>query len=184
MQRGIFQRVGLLAACSLRRLLRWRSPESWASYEMIRMLTIILCLLSSEAVAQHGASADKVSSMQQIMPVGARCAELEWEPVAYCTSHSPGATLELWSGDYGPGATLSFAIAGEEGLALMPTVRAHFQSAGIPVEMVDRCIRNSATVRIDLLDRSFELDCRFVTLGASVALEIVPRQLSGGAGSW
>jgi hypothetical protein len=115
--------------------------------------------------------------MRQIMPIGAICAELEWESVSYCRSHSRGATLEIWIGDHGPGATLSFDVDGEDGFALLPLVRAHFISAGITPDMLDRCIRNAATIRIDLADKSYELSCRFVTLAASVALEIVPTEL-------
>src|SRR5476649_1652239 len=79
----------------------------------LRILGTILCLTSAESAAQRDARADRLASMQRTMPVGAVCAELEWEPVSYCRFHSQVATLEISSGLYGPGATLSFDGAGD-----------------------------------------------------------------------
>jgi len=107
------------------------------------------------------------------MPVGAVCAELEWEPVSYCRFYSQGATLEIWSGFYGPGATLSFDGAGDVEI-LMTVIREHFRLAGIAVEKLDQCIRKSATLNIEVADKIFELHCHLVNLAGSLSLEIYP----------
>src|SRR5437763_10475387 len=119
---------------------------------MLRILSIMLWLISAEAAAQHNARADRLASMQRIMPVGAVCANLDWEPVSYCRVYSQGATLEIWSGVYGPGATLSFDATGDKGLALMTVVRQHFLLAGIAVEKLNQCISNSTALHIEVAD--------------------------------
>ena len=143
-------------------------------HQLLRILCTILCLTSAESAAQRDARADRLASLQRTMPVGAVCAELEWEPVSYCRFYSQGATLEIWSGLYGPGATLSFDGAGDVGLILMTVIGEHFRLAGIAVEKLDQCIRKSATLNIEVADKTFELHCQLVDFAGSLALEIYP----------
>ena len=140
---------------------------------MLRILSVLLLLISAEATALHNdASADRLSSLRRIMPVGAVCADLEWEPVSYCRFYSQGATLEIWSGIYGPGSSLSFDAAGDKGLALMTVVREHFLLAGIAIERLDQCIRNSTALHIEVAEEVHELHCRLIDFANSLSLEI------------
>ena len=138
-------------------------------------LAIILWLIPAWAAAQYvGASSHRLSAMQRIMPIGTVCADLDWEPVSYCRIHSKGATLEIWSGIYGPGATLSFDAQGNEGLALLKFVRAHFLLAGIAIEKLNQCIGNVSGFQVQVAGRLLDLRCHFVELADSLSLEILP----------
>ncbi len=141
---------------------------------MLRFISIILWLISAEAAAQHNARVERLASMQRIMPVGAVCADLDWEPISYCRFYSQGATLEIWSGIYGPGVTLSFDTEGKEGLALMSVVREHFRLEGIAVEKLNRCIRNATALNIEVAETILELHCHFIAFADSLSLEIYP----------
>jgi hypothetical protein len=141
---------------------------------MLRFLSIMFWLISAEAVAQHDSRADRLASMQRIMPVGAACANLDWEPISYCRVYSQGATLEIWSGLYGLGVTLSFDATGEAGLALVSVVREYFRLAGIAVEKLGHCIRNATTLHIEVADKSLELHCQLIDVAGSLSLEIFP----------
>jgi hypothetical protein len=81
------------------------------------IVVIVLWFFPTLAAAQQGGTGrDWLSSMQRVMPIGAVCADLDWELVSYYRFHSKGATLEIWTGVDGPGATLSFDSAGKRGV--------------------------------------------------------------------
>ena len=143
---------------------------------MLRMtLFISFCLVPALAAAQRdGAGNDWLPAMQRVMPIGANCATLDWEPVSYCRFHSKGATLEIWSGVHGPGAILSFDSDGEEGLALLPALQAHFLLAGVALEELNHCMRNSGDFRVQVSGSLFDLHCRLARLAGSLSLEILP----------
>jgi hypothetical protein len=89
-----------------------------ATIRLVLWITAVvgLWLIPAWAAAQQsGARSDRLAAMQRVMPAGAICANLDWEPVSYCRYHSKGATLEIWTGIYGPGATLSFDAVGMKG---------------------------------------------------------------------
>jgi len=139
------------------------------------ILAILLWLIPAWCAAQQASfTSDRLSAMRRIMPASAFCTDLDWEPVSYCRLYSKGATLEIWSGHYGPGVTLSFDAAGVEGIAMLRIVRAHFGLAGIPFDQLNHCIGFSEDFRIQVAGKPLELRCRFVELGKSVSLEILP----------
>jgi hypothetical protein len=129
-----------------------------------------VCALAQEA----GADSDRLSAMRRIMPAGATCADLSWEPVSYCRLYSKGATLEIWSGAYGPGATLSFDSVGNEGFLLLPIVRAHFSLAGISVVKLNQCIGNDRGFVVQSAGKFLDLRCHLVEIAGNLALEILP----------
>ena len=137
------------------------------------MAVVIFCFFPAWAAAQGDGRRDRMSAMHSLMPTGAGCADLDWEPVSYCRLHSKGATLEIWSGSYGPGATLSFDSVGNEGFALMPAIRAHFLLAGVAIEKLNKCIESSGDLQVQISGKLLELRCRFVELMSSASLEIV-----------
>jgi hypothetical protein len=128
------------------------------------------CAFAQEA----GTDGDRLSAMQRIMPAGAICADLTWEPASYCRLYSKGATLEIWSGTHGPGATLSFDSAGNEGLSLLPVVRAHFSLAGISVAKLNQCIGNDRGLVVQSAGKFLDFRCHLVEIAGNLALEILP----------
>jgi hypothetical protein len=137
------------------------------------IVVIVLWFFPTWAAAQqNGASRDRLSAMQRVMPIGSICADLDWESVSYCRFHSKGATLEIWSGVYGPGATLSFDSAGKQGLALIPAIRAHFLLEGVAIEKLNQCIGNYSGFQVQVSGKLLDLQCRFVELADSLSLEI------------
>jgi hypothetical protein len=142
---------------------------------MLYVLSLILWLISGCAIAQYvSTDSDHLSAMQQIMPTSAVCSNLDWEPVSYCRYYSKGATLEVWAGANGPGASLSFDASGNEGIVLLKIVRQHFSLLGIPVESLNRCIHRSEGIQLELDERLFDLRCNVVELSTSVGLEVIP----------
>jgi len=120
---------------------------------------------------------DQLSVLQRIMPIGAICKNFDWEPVSYCRHYSKGATLEIWTGSNGPGASLSFDALGNEALALMRIVKTHFFVFGIPVETLNQCIYNSREIQVEVAGSHFDLGCHVVDVSTSLALEIFPAPL-------
>jgi len=162
---------GLRGANSIEFKLDWRQGGKHVSY----ILIIIFWLIPGWAIAQDVSldSGDRLSVLQGIMPNGAVCSNLDWEPVSYCRYYSKGATLEVWTGANGPGASLSFDASGNEGIVLLKIIRKHFSLLGIPIESLNRCIHHSEKIRVDQ-DRRFSLSCNVVELSTSVGLEIIP----------
>ena len=139
------------------------------------LLIAILWLVPAWAPAQEAdTGSDRLSAMRRIMPAAATCADLAWEPVSYCRLRSKGATLEIWSGAYGPGATLSFDSAGHEGYLLLPVVRAHFSRAGVSLAALNECIGNESGFVIQSSGRLLDLRCHLVEIAGSHSLEIFP----------
>jgi hypothetical protein len=141
------------------------------------ILIIIFWLSPSLAAAQYvsvHSSHDRLSVLQGIMPDGAVCSNLAWEPVSYCRYYSKGATLEIWAGANGPGASLSFDASGNEGIVLLKIIRKHFSILGIPLQNLNRCIHRSEGIQLELDERLFDLGCNVVELSTSVGLEIIP----------
>jgi hypothetical protein len=139
------------------------------------LLIAALWLIPAGAVALEAATRDdRLSAMRRIMPAEATCADLAWEPVSYCRLYSRGATLEIWSGAYGPGATLSFDSAGNEGYLLLPIVRAHFSLAGVSVATLNRCIGYEDGFVFESSGTLLDFRCHLVEIAGSLSLEIVP----------
>jgi hypothetical protein len=143
------------------------------------IVVIVLWFFPTLAAAQQGGTGrDWLSSMQRVMPIGAVCADLDWELVSYYRFHSKGATLEIWTGVDGPGATLSFDSAGKEGFALMSAIRAHFLLAGVAIERLIQCIGNSGGFQVQVSGKLLDLHCRFVELADRLSLEIFAEPVS------
>jgi hypothetical protein len=143
---------------------------------VLYVLSMIIWLIPSWAIAQDVSSnrKDQLAVLQRIMPIGASCKNLDWEPVSYCRHYSKGATLEIWTGANGPGASLSFDALGNEGLAFMKIVKTHFLLLGISVKTLNECIQNSRETHIKVAGRDFDLGCHVVDFSTSLALEIFP----------
>jgi hypothetical protein len=139
------------------------------------LLTAIFWLVPAWTLAlEAGTDSDRLSAMRRIMPAGAACADLSWEPVSYCRLYSKGATLEIWSGAYGPGATLSFDSVGSEGFGLLPVVRAHFSLAGVSVARLNQCIGSDRGFVVARSGGFLDFRCQLVEIAGSLSLEIFP----------
>jgi hypothetical protein len=148
----------------------------WGRRLISYALIVIFWLVPAWAAAQYvnAGHSDRLSVMQVIMPVGAICKNLDWEPASYCRHHSKGATLEIWTGAYGPGAALSFDAVGNEGLALIKTVKTHFLLAGIPIEALNQCIHRSIGFHLQVAGSLWDVHCHLVEIHTSYSLEIFP----------
>src|SRR5262245_43875869 len=92
----------------------WRSnsPLPSAAHRRAATVAVLLLGLSPFGASANDLKSERLSGLQRIMPTGAICSDLSWEPVSYCRFHSKGATLEIWSGVYGLGASLGFDSPG------------------------------------------------------------------------
>jgi hypothetical protein len=80
-----------------------------------------------------------------------------------------GATLEIWTGIYGP-EQVKFDAVGHEGPALIKIVKTHF-SRGCSVETFNQCVHRSIHFTSKLLE-TFGRFAVILLKSTSVALEI------------